>query len=433
MPLNQWVKKNRWAIVVSVSIGTMLFFYLLIIAIRANNWASWTGLGGKESVSITVNNRDANGNIISTATTTREPGKTLWDWLGLILVPLTLVILGYWLQQRDKKRAEIAAKAQQKISADETREEVLQTYIDRLSSLLVDKNLIALAVKVHSQNRESQLFSLSTSPPTTEQQELLNASVDIIRARTLSVLRRLKNDTERKSSVIRFLIDTEAISKAKLNLQSFNLSGINLKGVVLKNTNLRFVDLSNANLTGTTLDSAIFSKAILSNASLHQSSLTNAYLDLAKLNGTLLRGAILPKADLLHADLSNADLSGASLQKACLIGANFSNANLCEANLRGATFSNANFSRVNLMAANFSGANLRDADLRDTDLSSVDLSSAKLCRTKLPDNIRDLQRNKLPIVWLLLRGYNCMTGILFLRQSLNLDPNRDCQELGIDA
>jgi hypothetical protein len=83
-------------------------------------------------------------------TVTSEPGKTLWDWLSLLGVPLSLAGLGYGLQQQQQKRAETLSKEQREIAADEAKEEVLQAYIDRLSSLLVDKNVLEIASKVHN-------------------------------------------------------------------------------------------------------------------------------------------------------------------------------------------------------------------------------------------------------------------------------------------
>ena len=128
-------------------------------------------------------------------------GKTFWDWLGLLGVPLSLAILGYWLQQKQQKRSKEEAEQQQEIAANETKEEALQVYFDRLSVLLVDKNLIAISAKSYT---------------TEEEEELLNSSLVVIRATTLSILRRFANDPRRKASVINFLIESDIISKLKL-------------------------------------------------------------------------------------------------------------------------------------------------------------------------------------------------------------------------
>mgnify|MGYP001791046152 FL=1 len=82
-------------------------------------------------------------------------GQSFWQWLELLGVPLSLAVLGYLLQRQQRKQARteanqqrkiaaVEAKQQREIAADEEREEILQKYIDRLSTLLVDKNLLAL-------------------------------------------------------------------------------------------------------------------------------------------------------------------------------------------------------------------------------------------------------------------------------------------------
>lgn len=135
-------------------------------------------------------------------------------------------------------------------------------------------------------------------------------------------------------------------------------------------------------------------------------------LFLAPLANANLYWADLRMANLTHADLSGADLFEANLFGASLIEANLSDANLFNAHLFDAELNGADFSRADLTHADFYGANLSDANLSFADLSFADLSNAnnltesqlttaKLCRTNLPDG-------------------------------MTLNPNRDCEELGID-
>jgi uncharacterized protein YjbI with pentapeptide repeats len=247
-------------------------------------------------------------------------------------VPITLAILGYRLQQIQQNHTDEVAKEQRELAANEAKEEVLQVYFDRLSALLVDKNLLAIANNINSEEQEK-------SQTTPEEQELLASAVDVIRARTLSILRRFENDEERKTSVIRFLIEADFISK--LNL-----------------------DLSGADL----------SKAILNGANLSKANLSGANLSLADLSKAILIGTDLSKAILIGTNLSEANLSSNStnLSGADLSGANLSRANLFVANLSGADLSGANLSR-----ANFNGANFRKVTLKGADLSWATLSEAK--------------------------------------------------------
>jgi hypothetical protein len=72
--------------------------------------------------------------------------------------------------------------------------------------------------------------------------------LDIIRARTLSILRKLDKDGDRKREVIRFLIDLELLDK--LDLSGADLKGANLQGLRLEFTNLEGANLERANLSG---------------------------------------------------------------------------------------------------------------------------------------------------------------------------------------
>ena len=267
-----------------VLIGQILTLLLLLPPIL---WPGGIGIGKGDSTTTTVETieKDKQGKTVKKVTTTaHNDGKTLWDWgslLGVPLgVPLLLAILGYVLQEQ-----------QRKIADNETKEEVLQTYFDRLSVLLIDRNLIALSNK-------------SNSPKITpEEQELLDSSLDVIRARTLSILRRFENDAERKTSVIKFLLETEIVSKSKLNLSGANLSVANLSGANLSGANLSGANLTGANLTGANLTGANLTGAYLIGAYLIEAYLSGAYLIEAYLEGAYLEGANLPVALLFRADL----------------------------------------------------------------------------------------------------------------------------------
>ena len=77
--------------------------------------------------------------------TIKDPSKSFWDVLGILGVPLVLAILGAWFQKTQQEQSERIAKEQREQDGDETREEVLQLYFDRVSALLIDKNLMVLA------------------------------------------------------------------------------------------------------------------------------------------------------------------------------------------------------------------------------------------------------------------------------------------------
>ena len=340
--LNQLKKFSRPTIGLICVFGVVLLGRILPPML----WPGGLGIGNDDSVTTTVETieKDKQGKTVKKVTTTaHNEGKTLWDWGSLLGVPLSLAILGYVLQEQQRKRAD-----------NETKEEVLQTYFDRLSVLLIDKNLIALSNKSNSPKITSIPLSnkSQSSTITPEEQELLDSSLDVIRARTLSILRRFENDAERKTSVIKFLIETEIIGKSKLNLSEAKLQG----------AKLRWADLQGANLQ----------EAKLQGAKLQEADLIGA-----KLQGANLQGAKLQEADLQEADLQWANLQWANLQWANLQWANLQGAKLQEADLRWADLQGANLKGANLIGADLKGADLKGADLIRADLKGADLKDIK--------------------------------------------------------
>src|SRR3712207_8332246 len=61
-------------------------------------------------------------------------GKSVWDWLELLIVPLVLAAAGLWfsMQQDDRQRA---------IEDQRTQDAALQSYIDQISELMIDHDL----------------------------------------------------------------------------------------------------------------------------------------------------------------------------------------------------------------------------------------------------------------------------------------------------
>ena len=294
------------------SSGIALLFAILLMLILAV-FASPGGLGIYEQASTKVE-RDKNWRVIKYSIE-RNDGKTVWDWLGLIGVPMTLAVLGIWFQSQEQTRASRDAQEQRRLAAEENKEETLQRYLDRVSQLLIEKDLI----------RQSNV----------QNNPIVDSASGVIRARTLSVLRSFTQDGERKGSVVLFLIETEVLQKLKVSLADSQLAGAKLAAA----------DLSEADLAG--------------------ADLTGAYLKYANLSKADLGAAHLSFANLTDANLRGANLVGANLSGALLRGANLSGAHLSRANLSGALLMGTNLSFANLTEANLSGAKLRGVNLRE--------------------------------------------------------------------
>jgi hypothetical protein len=259
-------------------------------------------------------------------------GKTVWDWLQLLIVPimLSLITVAFTWQQgvRQQRIENSRAEQARKIEEQRAQQATLQSYLDQMGTLLLDRGL-------DGAEEDSDVRRLA-------------------RARTLVVLDALSSG--RQNKVFRLLSETELIQAGTgdrppiISLKYASLRGFELQGKqLLENT-----DLTQAKLYG----------ADLSEAHMEATDLSGAHLEDANLGGASLAGASLSGAYLRDADLSGADLSGADLTDAdgrFESGARMNGADLSGADLSGADLTKAEVTRDQLQKA----ASLRGATLPD--------------------------------------------------------------------
>lgn len=255
--MRKWLREKRKLLVVA---GIIILLVLFIMSFIGGYWFKWEWTGFRV--------------------------KTEWDWLnllGVLAIPVVVALGAAWYTAQQGKVSDRENK-------DNQREAALQTYIDKMSALLLNNDL-----------RESQ--------PGTEVR-------NIAQILTLTVLRRL--DEERKGIVLQLLQDAGLIRKDKLVI---TLKNANLSGVKLRGGNLRGSNLAGANLVEAKLNAVDFSEANLSGAELTKAELSVSNFHRANLAGTHLAGA-----DLAEANFSEAKLTGAFLSSADLAGANLQGA-----------------------------------------------------------------------------------------------------------
>ena len=220
----------------------------------------------------------------------------------------------------------------------------------------------------------------------------------------------LQDASLREANLERAYLEDANLAEANLqeaNLQGASLIRANLAGAGLVIGNLQGASLREANLQGANLEGANLQGANLEGANLQEASLESVNLAGADLPRANLAGARLWEANLQGADLVFASLEGADLPRANLAGARLYKANLAGAVLIGANLQCADLVRANLKGAYLRRANLKGASLAGSNLQGAkgltldQLTQAKLCHTVLPENT-------------------------------TLDPNRDCEKLGID-
>lgn len=204
-------------------------------------------------------------------------GKTLWDWIQLLIIPLVIAGVGYaFTFQQHQTDIQIAAAQQQQTTLD--------NYLDKMSELLLN-------AKLNDPSSGSEIRVVA-------------------QARTLAVLRRL--DSNGIQIVLYFLNESNLILKDQpiVHLNTLNLSGDNLSSIRLPLSNLAGIDLSSTNLNGaylfaSNLSNANLSNTDLSNANLSESDLSGAILSGANLNGTNLSKADLNRTDIIQQQLNN--------------------------------------------------------------------------------------------------------------------------------
>ena len=265
-------------------------------------------LGFRESTTVSTQETQQGATI-----TTEVYQRTLWDLLGLLIVPIVLVVGAFLLNLGEQRRQEKAAEervrretiaAEERLereareaaerarserlqALDRLREDRLQDYLDRVQDLLEK--------------------GLTTSP---QEAAILR---DIARTRTLTVLRGL--DVTRKAIVIQFLHESGLIGKTKALKAMTSPTWVqDIKPVVsLVGADLSKAKLVKARLPGITL----------AYTNLREANFADCIMPSANLMGANLRGANLARAMLYNSRFIGADVSGADLREAKLGNAEF--------------------------------------------------------------------------------------------------------------
>jgi hypothetical protein len=255
------------------------------------------------------------------------PGKTIWDWLELLIVPAVLAAGGIWfnLQQRERE---------QQVANERVQDETLQEYLDRILQMSADQR---------KPGREGpSRDSLSTMG----------------RTLTLTVLPKL--DGDRKARVVQFLYELGLISRSNpvIDLQDADLSKTKLDNLYLRDVNLARANLIGAYLRGADLRGSDLSYANLLRADLSPAptyyqadvdfyfmpaSLMDARLEGTRFGHAKLNSAAIQNAVLTRADLTNAELTRVNFEGAIMPGAKLKNANLTEATMPNTDLTKAHF------------------------------------------------------------------------------------------
>src|SRR5919107_2420762 len=137
-------------------------------------------------------------------------GKTVWNWMELLIVPLALAVIGLAFSvQQDARQQRVEnqrAEAERELAVQRAQDEALQAYLDQMSTLMLEKDL-------RNSEADSEVRTLA-------------------QARTLTILERVNPD--RKAEVMQFLVEASLIQSV-----GGKSPIIGLRGADMHNTDLR--------------------------------------------------------------------------------------------------------------------------------------------------------------------------------------------------
>lgn len=190
--------------------------------------------------------------------------KTLWDWLGLLIVPLFLS-LAAWLLSATEKAVERSAESHKR------KQEALEGFFAKISELL-------LTHKLSEVDTDQKVRNL---------------------ARNWSLVTFRVLDGERKAEAMQFLYEAGLLDKSPI---------VNLNGA-----DLRRGELEESVLSGVEIRGAYFNGARMRRANLRESDFRGC-----DFSGVDLRGADLEKTNLSCAIFRHANLRGTDLREVTL-------------------------------------------------------------------------------------------------------------------
>lgn len=209
--------------------------------------------------------------------------KKLWDWLDLLIVPLSIATMGLLYNKIEKSKEE-------KKEFENKQNEILDSYFKVISDLILKSNLLDITL-----NNKSRI---------------------IARTRTIVAIENL-ND-ERKGQVLQFLHESKLINTEIIELLGANFKSSEVSGIVLKDVTIKGVYFCNSKFIKTYLDNSVFTSCDFSDTNFSDSSMNNTDLSYTKLRRCQLRNINLTTVNFDGADLTDANLTDSTIMQSQL-------------------------------------------------------------------------------------------------------------------
>lgn len=204
--------------------------------------------------------------------------KLLWDWLDLLIVPISLGLIGWIYKEYEKSK-------DSKKEYENKQNEILDSYFRVISDLIIKEKLLD-----SKSNDESKI---------------------IARTRTIVAIDNLSGD--RKGQVLQFLYESNLIRDNVIELIGANFRNSEVSGIVLKNITIKGVYFSTSEFIKTYLDNSDFTSCDFTGTNFDESSLNNTNLSYTKLVGCKMTNMDLTTINFEGADLTNANFTNSKI------------------------------------------------------------------------------------------------------------------------
>jgi uncharacterized protein YjbI with pentapeptide repeats len=212
-----------------------------------------------------------------------EPAKTLFDWLDLLIIPLSLGLLGWLYKEAEKSQAERSEK-------EKSRNESLNSFFNVITDLQQKNDL--------------------SGNPSNQAKAMAKTRINM----TLSQL-----DGARKGQVLQFLYESDLIDVSpKLKLLGANFNEAILDQIVLGGSEIRGAFFKNTSIKDANLNGIIFNSCNLENANLSGSLVVNSNFAYTNLRNSKMKNMDLTTVEFEGADLTKADLRGSKIKQSQL-------------------------------------------------------------------------------------------------------------------
>lgn len=209
-----------------------------------------------------------------------EPAKTLFDWLDLLIIPLSIGLLGWLYKEAEKSKT-------QRSEEERSRNESLNSFFNIITDLLQKNDL--------------------SGSPSNQTKAMAKTRINM----TLSQL-----DGGRKGQLLQFLYESDLIDVSpKLKLLGANFNDSILDQIVLGSSEIRGAFFKNALIKNANLNGIILNSCNLENVDLSGSLVDNSDFAYTNLKNSKMKNMDLTTVNFEGVDLTNADLRGSTIKQ----------------------------------------------------------------------------------------------------------------------